>query len=122
MQSESNVSESWLRRADRVLASRWSKISPKCCTPLASNLTRAKTFSPSGSFNLRRHTILTSTSCNGLTSDDACLKHARQRIQLAKDFDHMLENGFPRLTDKHPDPPEYTIYISLTPNIVALNQ
>ncbi|KAJ9086116.1 hypothetical protein DSO57_1007519 [Entomophthora muscae] len=52
-----------------------------------------------------------------------CMPEAcRQRIQLAKDFDHMLENGFPRLTDKHPDPPEYTIYISLTPNIAALNQ
>ncbi|KAJ9070710.1 hypothetical protein DSO57_1004941 [Entomophthora muscae] len=63
------------------------------------------------------------TSQNGLTSNDACLKHARRRMRLAKDFDHMLKNGFPRLTllnrtsDK--DDPELTIYITLTPNVAS---
>ncbi|KAJ9086118.1 hypothetical protein DSO57_1007521 [Entomophthora muscae] len=42
----------------------------------------------------------------------------RRHMRLTKDFDHMLENGFSKLNPASElTPPEYTIYITLTPEV-----
>lgn len=122
MTSELGMKE-WMAKADVALASIWHRVTRTDAKRPSPKLARKFSLEPPASEGRKpREPALVPTPslpCLRSSCEPTDLKHAKRRIRLARDFDAMLEHGFPTLTTllNRPSAPEYTLYISLTPKI-----